>query len=316
MVADPTRVLVTGGAGFIGSHIVDAMVAGGYRVAVIDSLVTGDAGNLVGDAALHQVDIRDPQAVDRVFAEFRPQLVNHHAAQISVSESARDPVADATANIIGSLVLLEACRRHGVEHVTFASTGGALYGEPARVPAGEDMLIRPLSPYGAAKASVEAYLHVYRQTWGLASTILRYANVYGPRQSALGEAGVIAIVTRKMLRGEQPTVFGDGEQTRDFVYVADVVEANMIAAKRRMPGAFNVGTGIPTSVNQIVAELASLTGYAGERIGSAERLGDVRAITLDATLLTETTGWAPVTAVADGLRAVVEHMRAATGASG
>ena len=208
---DRRSVLVTGGAGFIGSHVADAFIEQGCDVAVLDNLSSGRAANVPAAASLFEADLTDAAAVDRVFGDVRPQIVLHQAAHISVSESTRDPVGDALANIIGTLVLLEASRRAHVEHIVFASTGGALYGDPERIPVSETAQVLPLSPYGAAKASVETYLRTYRATWGLSYTALRYANAYGPRQTAGGEAGVVAIFAAKMLAGETPVVFGDGE---------------------------------------------------------------------------------------------------------
>ena len=309
-MADSPRVLVTGGAGFIGSHVADALVERGYLVGVLDSLANGHRANVPAAADFFEADISDAAAVARVFGEFRPQLVSHHAAQISVAASANDPVADAQANVIGSLVVLEACRAHGVDHVVFASTGGALYGDPATVPADEQSIVQPLSPYGAAKASVETYLRTYKATWGLSYTALRYANVYGPRQTADGEAGVIAIFANHLLRGERPTVFGDGEQQRDFVYVGDVTEANLLAIEQRLQGSYNVGTGVGTSVNQIAAALVKLCGYAGIIDHAPERAGEVRRVTLDASLLQRMAGWRAQVSLEAGLGLTVDDRKA------
>ena len=236
--------------------------------------------------------------------------MSHQAAQISVSESTKDPAGDARTNVVGSLVVLEACRRHGVRHVTFASSGGALYGNAALLPAPETAAIRPLSPYGAAKRAVEVYLGTYQDTWGLKSASLRYANTYGPRQSPDGEAGVIAIFAGKMLAGETPTIFGDGTQERDYVYVGDVVSANLLALERELAGAYNVGTGVGTPVGDIATQLASLCGYAGPVERAAERPGDVARISIDSSLLTGLTGWRAELSMADGLQRVVEHIKA------
>lgn len=308
-MADSGRVLVTGGAGFIGSHVVEALVARGHEVAVLDAVTSGPRANLHPKTTLIQADIRDRDAVDAAFADFRPTMVSHHAAQVSVSASTREPAMDADVNIGGSLAVLEACRRHGVEHLTFASTGGALYGEPGSIPCAEAAPIRPLSPYGAAKAAVEGYLWVYRQTWGLPCVALRYANVYGPRQSPHGEAGVVAIFAAAMLRGEAPTVFGTGEDTRDYVYAADVANANVLAMAARLDGAYNVGTGIETSTNVIARTVADAAGYDGPIEHAQARPGDVSRIALDASAFEEKTGWTPAMALEDGIRATVEHLR-------
>ena len=315
-MADPRRVLVTGGAGFIGSHVVDALITRGYEVAVVDLLTTGNRKNVHPEAAFHLVDIRDAAAVSQVMADFQPAIVDHHAAQISVTLSAKDPVMDAEANVVGSLVVLEACRANGIEHVVFASTGGALYGEPERLPAAEDAVVAPLSPYGAAKASVETYLRMYEATWGLSYAALRYANVYGPRQIPEGEAGVVAIFTDRMLRGERPVVFGDGEQQRDFVYVGDVARANVLAIERSLQGPYNVGTSAATSVNRIVAALAERCGYDGDANHAPERPGEVRRVTLDATRIGQAAGWRPDVSLEEGLTLTVEDAKARLGTRG
>ncbi|MEX2599247.1 MAG: SDR family NAD(P)-dependent oxidoreductase [Dehalococcoidia bacterium] len=310
-MAEATRVLVTGGAGFIGSHVAEALAGNGYSVSVLDNLSSGSRENVRSDIAFFEADITDAAAVDAVFAQVRPHLVNHHAAQISVTASAKDPVADARANILGSLTVLEASRRHGAEHFTFASTGGALYGEPDVSPAPEDTPILPLSPYGAAKASVETYLRMYSATWGLRYAALRYANVYGPRQSPHGEAGVVAIFADRMLDGVTPVIFGDGGQERDFVYVGDVAAANVAAMDRRLEGAFNVGTGLGASVNDVARLLSAACGFTGTPEHAPEREGEVRRIALDASLLERTTGWRPAVSLQDGLGAVVEYFQSA-----
>ena len=308
-MADRQSVLVTGGAGFIGSHVADAFIERGCDVAVLDNLSSGRPANIPAAASLFEADLTDAAAVDRVFGDVRPQIVVHQAAHISVSESTRDPVGDAQANIIGTLVLLEASRRANVEHVVFASTGGALYGDPERIPVSETAQVLPLSPYGAAKASVETYLRTYRATWGLSYTALRYANAYGPRQTAGGEAGVVAIFAAKMLAGETPVIFGDGEDERDYVYVSDVAASNVLAVDHRLQGSYNVGTGVATSVNRIAGELARITGFQGGVTHAPERPGDVRRVALDATRLSAATGWTPRVSLERGLELVVEHFR-------
>jgi UDP-glucose 4-epimerase len=303
------RVLVTGGAGFIGSHIVDMLLAQGHEVAVLDSLATGHRANISPKATFHQADITDPVAVKRVFAEVRPQWVDHHAAQISVSESTKDPAADALANVVGSLVVLEAAREAGVEHFVFASTGGALYGEPANSPSDENTPIEPLAPYGAAKASVEVYLGVYGRTWNMRTVALRYANVYGPRQSPHGEAGVVAIFAARMLAGTTPTIFGDGTQERDFVYAGDVARANLLAFEHGLTGSFNVGTGIATSVNEITRLLIQHSGFEGKPVHAAPRPGEVQSIALDFTRFERAVGWRPQVSLDEGIRRTVEFFK-------
>ena len=309
MRSERKRVLVTGGAGFIGSHMVDALLDRGHEVAVLDDLSTGDRANVHPRATLFEASITDTEEVDRVFREVSPHWVSHHAAQISVTRSAEDPVGDAQTNVVGSLVVLEGCRRNGVEHLAFASTGGALYGEPQQIPCAESHPIRPLAPYGAAKYAVETYLEVYRATWGLRSVSLRYANVYGPRQSHRGEAGVIAIFAGKMLSGQQPTIYGSGQQERDFIYVSDVVEANMLVMERGLEGVFNVGTGTLTSVNQITAALRDCCSYNDEVTHGPERPGEVQRIALDSALFRQVTGWRCQMALEEGLRRTAAYFR-------
>src|SRR6186713_653109 len=230
--AGRARALVTGGAGFIGSHVVDAYVQAGLDVAIIDNLATGSRANLNPAARLYEVDIRDGAEVDRVFAAERPQVVSHQAAQASVPGSMDDPARDASINVLGSVNVLEAARKHGARKLIYAATGGAAVGEPKYLPVDEDHPVEPLSPYGASKHAVEHYVTLYRQTFGLDTTILRYTNIYGPRQDPRGEAGVIAIFTTLMLTGGTPIVNGSGEQERDYVYVGDVARANLLALEK------------------------------------------------------------------------------------
>jgi UDP-glucose 4-epimerase len=249
--------LVTGGAGFIGSHIVDALIARGWKVSIVDDFSSGDRRNLNAKATLYEMDVNDAATLVR---ELRPDLISHHAAQISVRTSVADPAADAERNIVASLRLLQAAVETKVKRFVFASTGGAIYGEPIRVPQDEEHPQRPLSPYGCAKLSVEHYLEYFRAVHGLSCVALRYANVYGPRQNAHGEAGVVAIFAERLLRGDDAVINGDGEQTRDFVYVSDVVEANLAAAEGEWQGSFNVGTGVETSINELYAAMAAAAG--------------------------------------------------------
>lgn len=296
------RVLITGGAGFIGSHITDAHLARGDEVTVVDSLVSGRR-EFVGTAArFYQMDIRDP-GLREVFERTRPQLVNHHAAQVSVSVSVREPLLDAEINVLGTLRMAALAAEYGVEQFIFASTGGALYGEPELLPAHEATPILPLSPYGCAKAAAEGYLGLYRRLHGLPVCCLRYANVYGPRQDPHGEAGVVAIFARALLAGRSPTIFGDGGQTRDFVCVDDVVRANLLAADRRVEGAFNIGTGRGTSVNTIFRVLAGKLGATVSPLHASPRSGDVGHIRLAADSALQHLGWAPMVSLEDGLAA-------------
>jgi UDP-glucose 4-epimerase len=299
---------VTGGAGFIGSHLVDAYLARGWKVSVIDDLSSGNRLNVDPRAELLVVDIND--AAD-VVADLLPDVINHHAAQMDLRRSVADPVFDAETNILGTLRLLEAAKSAGVQRFLFASTGGAIYGDPVEVPQRESHPAAPLSPYGCAKLSVEHYLHVYHVVHGLPFVALRYANVYGPRQSAKGEAGVIAIFTRALLEGRTPTINGSGEQTRDYVFVDDVVRANMAASDGDFTGAFNVGTGVETSVNQLYDAIAAALGVASPAHHGPAKPGEQQRSVLDGTKLRALANLPEPVAIDDGLRRTVEWFRAA-----
>ena len=263
------HVLVTGGAGFIASHIVDALIARGDRVTVVDNLSTGDRRNVNPKAELIEADIRTFD-----LRPLRPDVVSHHAAQVDVRKSVADPATDADINVIASIRLLQQAAEAGVKRFTFASTGGAVYGEPVFAPQTEDHPLNPLSPYGCAKLAVEHYMHYFREVLGLNTVALRYANVYGPRQSAVGEAGVVAIFAKRMLAGEGVTINGDGEQTRDFVYVGDVVAANLAVIDTDAAGPFNVGTGIETTVNALYLMMAKLIPGAPPATHAPAKVGE------------------------------------------
>jgi UDP-glucose 4-epimerase len=298
------RILVTGGAGFIGSHVVDAYVTAGHEVAVIDDLSSGSADNVHPRARWYRLDIRDA-GLDGVFAEARPEVVCHHAAQVSVRRSVEAPQADAEVNVLGSLNVFEAARRHGVRRVIVASTGGAIYGEQRAGAADETHPCRPRSPYAVAKLAVEHYLDYARATFGLEAVVLRYANVYGPRQDPHGEAGVVAIFMQRILAGLPPTIFGDGEQVRDFVYVDDVVAANVLALAVPTPDAetaiFNIGTGRATSVNELWRAIETLAQPGVRAYHEPARSGDVRRSVLDPSRAARMLGWRPTVTVEDGL---------------
>ncbi|MBI3974879.1 MAG: NAD-dependent epimerase/dehydratase family protein [Armatimonadetes bacterium] len=302
------RILVTGGAGFIGSHVVDAYLESGHDVAVIDTLATGREAYVDPRARLYRVDVASP-AVAEVFAQEGPEILNHHAAQASVSVSVKEPVEDARVNALGTINLLEQAVRVGVRRVIFASTGGALYGEPEHIPALEDHPVRPLSPYGTSKYVGELYLGLYRRLHGLRSFILRYANVFGPRQDPFGEAGVVAIFAAAMLAGRAPTIFGDGTQTRDFVYVEDVARANLLATEGDEEGAVHIATGVETTVNEIHQRLATLTGHAAPPAYGPPREGEVYRIALDPTEAARTLGWRPQVDLQAGLQRTAEWFR-------
>ncbi|MEM9556384.1 MAG: NAD-dependent epimerase/dehydratase family protein [Acidobacteriota bacterium] len=278
--ASRRTVLVTGGAGFIGSHLVEAFLGGGWRVLVIDDLSGGRRENVPDDAELHVLDIRSEAAAELVEAA-EAELLVHQAAQMDVRRSVADPAFDADVNIRGSLQLLEAARRGGIRQVLFASTGGAIYGEQDAYPATEDHPTRPLSPYGVAKLAVERYLYVYHQVYGLDVTCLRYANVYGERQNPHGEAGVVAIFLAKLLDGEAARINGDGEQTRDYVHVSDVVAANLAAIGRRGFEIFNVGTGVETSVVELYEGLTTALGVDQPAEHGPAKAGEQRRSSID-----------------------------------
>jgi UDP-glucose 4-epimerase len=304
------RILVTGGAGFIGSHVVDAYVAAGHEVAVLDNFSTGNEANLNSAAEVHRVDLRDQAAVEKVVASFRPEIVNHHAAQSEVPKSVADPGLDAHINIVGGLNLLKASVDHKVKKVIFISTGGALYGEPDVVPADEDHPVRPLSPYGTSKFSFEQYLGTFKRTFGLEFTVLRYANIYGPRQDFYAEEGrVVAIFASRMLERKPVTIDGDGEQSRDMLHVGDAATANLAALERGEGEIFHVSTGVPVSVNDLFRKLAILTDYKIAPNHGPRRKGDVYRIALNNTRARRDLGWEPRVSLEEGLSLTVDYFR-------
>jgi UDP-glucose 4-epimerase len=302
------KILVTGGAGFIGSHIVDRAIAEGMDAVVLDNLSSGRNENVNPGAVFYKADIRD-KSVSDIFRDERPDIVCHQAAQVSVRNSVDNPCEDAGINVVGSLNILENCRRHGVRKFVFASTGGAIYGEQEVFPAPEGHPAHPLSPYGAAKLAVENYLFYYLKVFGMPYVALRYANVYGPRQDPHGEAGVVAIFTGKMLAGEAPVINGDGGQTRDYVYVKDVVAANVMAMNKDVAGAFNVGTGEETSVNMLYDMLREKTGYKGGVSHGPAKAGEQYRSVLDNSLIKDVFGWSPGTPLDKGLEETVAYFR-------
>jgi UDP-glucose 4-epimerase len=302
------RILVTGGAGFIGSHVVEAYLAEGHEVAVIDNLATGRRANVPKAARLHEVDIHSIET-ERIFEEFKPEVVNHLAAQASVKVSSTDVVFDLEANGGGTARVADLCVRLGVGKLLYSSTGGALYGEPERVPVDESHTIKPLSNYGLSKRVGELYVDLAARTRGLNYTILRYANAYGPRQDPHGEAGVIAIFTGLMMSGRPCTIDGDGEQLKDYVYVGDIARANVLALTLGDGHAINIGTGRGTSVNTIFRELQAATGDRTPAVYGPARVGDVRRIWLDCSLAKSVLRWEPTVESADGLKLTVDSFR-------
>ena len=294
------RVIVTGGAGFIGSHIVDALVQRGDEVVVVDDLSTGRVEHVNPCATFHQLDVRSADVVS-LLRSWRPDAVCHQAGQMSVGRSVKEPLHDADINVRGSLQVLEAAAEIDASFV-FASTGGALYGDSARLPTSEDEPAWPLSPYAVSKLAIEHYLRCYHALRGTRYVALRYGNVYGPRQSPHGEAGVVAIFCGRLLSGLQPVINGDGTITRDYVYVSDVVNANLAAIDGDAHGPFNVGTGRETSVNQICAELTRYIGAETRPRYGAPRPGDQRRSALDSSLIQRQLGWTPDVRLSDGLR--------------
>jgi UDP-glucose 4-epimerase len=296
------RIVVTGGAGFIASHIVDAYIQLGHEVHVLDDFSSGQNSNLNPGATLHRFDIAEREAGDRI-ARIKPDLLSHHAAQMDVRHSVADPAFDARVNILGFIHLLEACKNAGVKKVLFASSGGAVYGEQEVFPAVESHATRPASPYGVSKRAGELYLSYYHQAFGMPYIALRYANVYGPRQSTRGEAGVVAIFLSMLLSGKTPVINGDGRQTRDYVYVGDVVAANIAALEADFVGAVNIGTGLETDVVTLFHHLREAVGVPqAEASHGPAKIGEQRRSSLDAALAGERLGWRPEVALADGLR--------------
>ena len=311
--------LVTGGAGFIGSNLVDALLAREQRVVVVDDLSTGRRANLddalARGAELHELDIRDAEALRALFEQARPALVFHLAAQIDVRRSVADPAADARVNFEGTINVLAAAHAAGARRVVYSATGGAVYGEAEQVPTPEDAPAQPLAPYGMGKLAGEGYCALFSRLHGLSTVALRYANVYGPRQDPLGEGGVIAIFCGCFADGRTPTIYGDGKQTRDYTYVGDVVAANLRAAELDVTGPINVGTGVETSVLDLVEAFRGLEGGESfEPEHAPARAGEVLRSCLDAARARELLGWEPAVPLAEGLRRTLATVSAAPGA--
>jgi UDP-glucose 4-epimerase len=298
------RAAVTGGAGFIGSWVVDQYLEAGYEVLAIDVKPRAEARNLNPGAAYAEIDLRDGD-LEGPLRDFRPDVISHHGAQSSVPSSVADPVRDAMINVVGSVRLLEAARKSGVRKIVYAASGGSTYGAAKYIPTDEKHPIDPISPYAVSKHTVEHYLRTYQSLYGLQFTSLRYANIYGPRQDPHGEAGVVAIFTSRMLRGEQPIINGAGTDERDYVFVRDVARANLLAIDSGDGAMVNIATGVGTTAVEIFEELKLLTEFKGERVHGPPRAGDVPSIRLDAGQAKAALAWEPATSVRDGLRETV-----------
>ena len=306
------KVLVTGGAGFIGSHVADTFIRAGHAVAIVDDLSTGNRARLNAKATFHAVDIRSAH-LSEVFAVERPEAVAHLAAQASVGRSVADPAFDASVNIVGGLNLLDCCRRFGVRRMIYSSSGGAGYGDTDVIPTPEEHPTRPASPYGITKVAMEHYVEVWTALWGVSGVSLRYANVYGPRQDPHGEAGVVAIFCRRVLAGEAPVVNGDGLQTRDFVHVDDVAAANLRALDRAdVTGPVNIATGIETPVNAICAALSKAAGSSVGPVHAPARPGEQRRSCLSPKRAERVLGWSSAGQLGDGLVQTLDYFRKET----
>lgn len=303
------KIVVTGGAGFIASHIVDAFIERGHEVHVIDDFSTGQEANLNAKAAVHRVDISDPKTV-KLIEQIKPDALSHHAAQMDVRHSVADPTFDARVNILGFINLLEGCKNAGAKKVIFASSGGAVYGEQEVFPAPETHVTQPASPYGVSKRTGELYLSYYYQGFGMSYVALRYANVYGPRQSSKGEAGVVAIFLSMLTSGKTAVINGDGLQSRDYVYVGDVVAANVAALESSFIGPINIGTGVETDVVTIYNHLKDAVGSKVQAQHGPAKPGEQRRSCLDAKRAGEILGWWPQVALADGLERTAAYFRA------
>jgi UDP-glucose 4-epimerase len=305
------KVLVTGGAGFIGSNLVDALIKKGYQVVVVDNLSTGRPDNINPASTFYQVDICNSD-LERIFEKERPELVSHQAAQTVVQKSNEDPILDARQNILGSLNIILQCIRFGVKKIIYASSVG-VYGEPEYRPVDENHPINPVSYYGISKHTVEHYLHLAHLQHMVSYVGLRYSNIYGPRQNPEGEAGVVAIFTRQMLQGERPTIFGKGDKTRDYVHVADVVAANLLAMERGGNGIYNIGTGVETSDQEMFNLLTELTGYRNHHHCAPVRKGEIYKMCLDWVEAQKNLGWQPQVLLREGLRETVDYYRGVLG---
>jgi len=302
------NILVTGGAGFIGSHISDAYIAAGHTVVIVDDLSGGVPENINPKAKFYQLDIRSEKLGD-VFQKAKIDIVNHHAAQMDVRRSVADPAFDASVNVLGGLNIFEQARKYGVKKFIFSSTGGAIYGEQDYFPADEEHPTRPLSPYGITKLCTEKYLFYYKAVYGINHVILRYANVYGPRQNPHGEAGVVAIFCSKMLKGEQPVINGDGKQTRDYTFVGDVVQANLLALSYNGSAIYNIGTGVESDVNKLFFELRSHLHPTCLEQHAPPKAGEQQRSVISSKKIERELGWRPLVQLDEGLQITAEYFQ-------
>jgi UDP-glucose 4-epimerase len=303
------KILVTGAAGFIASHVADAYVSAGHEVVIVDDLSRGAKRNVNPKAIFHQCDIRDREAVEQIFLSVKPAVVNHHAAQMDVRRGVREPLFDAQVNILGSLNLIEASVAHGVKRFVYAATAGAGYGEPKQMPVPENYPINPITPYGISKHTVEHYLFTFQFLYGLPYVVLRYGNVYGPRQNSQGEAGVFAIFSEQLLAGIQPLIYGDGKKLRDYVYISDVVAANVAALERGTNQIFNIGSGVATADIEVFQTVRQLLDKKVEPKYVARRAGEIDNICLDISKAKSLLQWQPRVKLPDGAKLVVEYFQ-------
>jgi UDP-glucose 4-epimerase len=304
------RILVTGAAGFIGSHVADAYVRLGHDVAIVDDLSRGFEKNVNPKARFYRVDVQDRMALEDIFEKEHPEVVNHHAAQMDVRRGVREPIFDASVNILGSLNILELAVAHKTRRIVYISSAGAGYGEPAQLPVGEDYPINPITPYGISKHTVEHYLFTFKVLYGIEYVVLRYGNIYGPRQNSQGEAGVFAIFSEQMLAGIQPVIYGDGTKIRDYVFIDDVVRANILALDHGGGEIFNIASGEPTSDYEVFCQVRDHLGVAGvEPRYTSRRPGEIDNIVLDIAKAKRLLGWEPSISLTEGARRSVEYFQ-------
>jgi UDP-glucose 4-epimerase len=303
------KILVTGAGGFVGSHVADAYVEGGHDVVVLDDLSRGRKENINPKCRFYSCDIRDRKAIENIFSAEKPVVVNHHAAQMDVRRGVREPLYDAEVNILGGINLIEAAIANGVRRFLYAGTAGAGYGEPDRLPVPEDYPVNPITPYGISKHTLEHYLFTFRFLYGLDYVVLRYGNVYGPRQSSQGEAGVFAIFSEQMLGGVRPVIYGDGTKVRDYVYISDVVAANVAALERGTGEIFNISSGVPTSDQEVFDLVRDLLGKSVHPQYAPRRPGEIDRICLDISKAERLLGWKPQISLAEGARRTVAYFQ-------